>query len=291
VSETEPAPKSSPVFGLWRRLPDTLRALVSGFGVLIVGGGVSGALMFANLATAPAAPWFLPATIGWLWLLWRYLDGAAWPASTSGARREALRALRLSARQWTWAMIAGALAVAAVMGVAFVTYRHAALPEAAYQAEFDVASYPWWTIASIFAGLALTAGVVEEAAFRGYMLSGVQRRHGWLIASVVVTLVFYVSHLSHAYATIAFAPFFLLHGLAFALLVYMTRSVVPGVVLHTLSDAIVLPMQYGVVPSVGQWAFVGDGWMSLAAGAASVPAFWRLAVVCRPNPREPGSVA
>ena len=283
MSETASAPKSSPVLGLWRRLPDTLRALVSGFLVLIVGGGVSGALMFANLTTAPAAPWFLPATMVWLWVLWRYLHGAAWPASTSDARRKALRGRTLSVREWAWAMIAGTFAVAAVMGVAFVTYRHAALPEAAYQAELGLGSYPWWTTASIFAALALTAGVVEEAAFRGYMLSGVQRRHGWLIAIVVVSLAFYVAHLSHAYATLAFAPFFLLHGLVFGLLVCVTRSILPGVVLHTLSDAIVLPMQYGVVPSAGEWEFVGDGWMSVVAGAASCLAFLRLAAVSRPT--------
>ncbi len=104
-----------------------------------------------------------------------------------------------------------------------------------------------------------------------------------MIAIVVVTLAFYVAHLSHAYATLAFAPFFLLHGLVFGLLVLVTRSILPGVVLHMLSDAIVLPMQYGVVPSAGQWEFVGDGWMSLAAGAASCLAFWKLAVVSRPS--------
>jgi membrane protease YdiL (CAAX protease family) len=283
LSQSPSAPKSSTVLGLWRRLPDTLRALVSGFVILIVGGGVSGALMLANLSTTPAVPWFLPATIAWLLLLWRYVNGAAWPASTSDLRRAALRAGTLSAWQWVWSMIAGSLAVAAVMGLAFVIYRHAELPEAAYQAEFDVASYPWWTIASIFAALALTAGVVEEAAFRGYMLSGIQRRHGWIIGIAIVTLVFYVAHLSHAYATLIFVPFFLLHGLVFGLLVWITRSIVPGVVLHTLSDAVVLPMQYGVIPSVGQLPFVGDGWMSLAAGAASILTFWRLAVVCRPS--------
>lgn len=279
--------QSPPVLRFWRRLPDTLRALVSGFAVLIVGGGVSGALMFANLAATPRIPWFLPATMLWLWLFWLYLNGAAWLASTSEARHTGLRARDLSRAQWVWAMAAGSLAVTAVMGVAFITYRHAALPEAAYQAEFDVASYPWWTIASIFVAVALTAGVVEEAAFRGYMLWGVQRRHGWVIAITLVTLVFYLAHLSHAYATLAFAPFFVLHGFVLGFLLYLTRSIMPGVVLHTLSDVIVLPMQYGVMPSVGQWSFVSDGWMSLVAGAAAIPAFWRLAQVCKANRANP----
>jgi hypothetical protein len=52
---------------------------------------------------------------------------------------------------------------------------------------------------------------------------------------------------------------------------------VPGIVLHAVSDFIVLPMQYGVVPSAGQWAFVWQGWLTVLAGAAAIPAFVRLA--------------
>ena len=65
----------------------------------------------------------------------------------------------------------------------------------AYQGPFDVASSPAWTIVSVFAAVALTAGVVEEAALRGYMLSGIQRRFGWagwlsLLAGVAAILAF-----------------------------------------------------------------------------------------------------
>ncbi|MGQ0534240.1 MAG: lysostaphin resistance A-like protein [Caulobacteraceae bacterium] len=251
TSTAEPVRRAS----LWARLSHTARAMIAGFAVLIVGGGVSGALMLANLASTPQIPWFLPATCVWLWSLWCYLNGAWWPAATARSRRRALRAYSLSFDQWVWAIIAGALAVTAVMGVAFYTYQHATLPEAAYRAEFPVADYPWWTIAAIFMALALTAGVVEEAAFRGFMLSGIQQRHGWIIAISLVTLVFYVSHLSHAYASLAFLPFFILHGLVFGALVFATRSIVPGVILHTLSDIIVLPMQYGVISISGAVEF------------------------------------
>jgi membrane protease YdiL (CAAX protease family) len=182
-----------------------------------------------------------------------------------------------SARVWGWALAAGGLALAGVMGIAFVTYRFAALPDAAYRAPFEVASFPAWTIVSVFAAVALTAGVVEEVAFRGYMLSGIQRRFGWTVGIGCVTNLFHVAHLSHAYATLAFAPFFLAHGLVFGLLVFYTRSIVPGIVLHAASDFIVLPMQYGAIPSAGQWAFVWQGWLSLLAVAAAIPAFLQLA--------------
>jgi len=243
----------------------------------MVGGGVSGAVMLANLKLAPTLPLFLPGTVLWLWLFWRYVGGEGWPRSTSDRRRTLLRAGKLTPSEWGWALVAGGLALAAVMGIAFMTYRFAALPDAAYRAPFEVASYPPWTVVSIFASVALTAAVVEEAAFRGYMLSGIQARYGWPVGIGLVTILFYLAHLSHAYATLAFLPFFLAHGLTMGLLVFYTRSIAPGVVLHAVSDFIVLPMQYGVIPSAGQSAFVWQGWLLLLAGAASVPAFRQLA--------------
>jgi len=259
------------------RILATSGAILLGFVILVIGGSVSGALMVANLKLAPTLPFFLPATVVWLWLFWRYLSGDGWPRSTSDRRHSLLRVRRLSPRAWGWALVAGGLALAAVMGIAFVTYRFAALPDAAYRAPFDVAALPSWTLLSMFAAVSLTAGVVEEAAFRGYMLSGIECRHGWVVGIGLVTILFYVAHLSHAYATLAFVPFFLAHGLVFGLLVFHTRSIVPGLVLHAVSDFIVLPMQYGVIPSAGQCPFVWQGWMSLLAGAAAIPAFRQLA--------------
>ena len=255
----------------------TLGAVLLGFLALAIGGAVSGALMFSNLQLAPNLPLFLPATILWLWLFWRYVRGDGWPRSLSERRRNLLRARKLSSRAWGWSLVAGGLALAAVMAIAFMTYRFAALPDAAYRAPFSVASFPPWTLVSIFAAVALTAAVVEEAAFRGYMLSGIQRRFGWAVGIGVVAVLFYLAHLSHAYATLAFLPFFLAHGLTMGLLVFYTRSIAPGIVLHAVSDLIVLPMQYGVIPSAGQSAFVWQGWLLVLTGSAAIPAFRQLA--------------
>lgn len=266
----------------WGSLRPAVIAVLLGWGILGIGGFVSGALMVANLRWAPALPLFLPATVLWLWLFWRYVNGAGWPRSTADLRRGLLRARSLSPRAWAWAMVAGALALTAVMGLAFITYRFADLPEAAYRAPFEVAGFPPWTLVAIFASVALTAGVVEESAFRGYMLSGIQRPLGWTAGIGLVIILFYIAHLSHAYATLAFLPFFIAHGLVFGLLVFYTRSIVPGIVLHAVSDFLVLPMQYGVIPSACRWAFVGQGWLSLVA-AAAVLAFRQLAKATEGN--------
>lgn len=279
MNETTTDDKSSRsvAAGSWGSILAAVRAVLLGFLILIVGGSLSGALMVTNLKLAPTFPLFFPATVLWLWLFWLYVRGYGWPRSTSDRRRDLLRARMLSLRSWGWALVAGGLALAAVMGIAFMTYRFAALPDAAYQAPFEVASFPPWTLVAIFAAVALTAAVVEEAAFRGYMLSGIQRWLGWSVGISLVTILFYFAHLSHAYATLAFVPFFLAHGLVFGLLVLYTRSIVPGIVLHAVSDFIVLPMQYGVIPSAGELAFVWQGWLSLLAGAAAIPAFRQLA--------------
>jgi membrane protease YdiL (CAAX protease family) len=163
----------------WGSILAAVRAILLGMLILMVGGSLSGALMFVNLKMAPTLPLFLPATVLWLWLFWRYVSGDGWPQSTSASRRDLLRVRKLSPRAWGWALVAGGLGLAAVMGIAFMTYRFATLPDAAYQAPFDVASFPPWTLVSIFAAVAFTAAVVEEAAFRGYMLSGIQAEYGW----------------------------------------------------------------------------------------------------------------
>jgi membrane protease YdiL (CAAX protease family) len=266
---------------LWDSTRSTVVAIVIGLAILVAGGAVSGALMIANLQLAPKLPLFFPGTVVWLWLFWRHARGDGWPKETSRFRRESVRASHLSARAWVWALLAGGLALTAVMGVAFAIYGFASLPEAAYSAPFEIAGLPPWTLVSVFASLALTAGVVEETAFRGYMLSSLERQHGWAIGIGLVTAVFYVSHLSHAYATVVFMLFFVPHGVVFGLLVYYTRSILPGIVLHAVSDFVVLPMQYNAIASVGQWAFVSHGWLSLVATAAAIPAFRQLSRTMR----------
>lgn len=119
--------------------------------------------------------------------------------------------------------------------------------------------------------------MIEEAAFRGYMLSVVQRRHGWVVGVISVAFLFYVVHRTHAYAVWGFLPFFLAYSFLHGLLVYLTGSVLPSVVIHALGDALILPIQYGVVAnplgdSVGLHVAAVGG-----LGIASLLALWRLA--------------
>jgi hypothetical protein len=94
-------------------------------------------------------------------------------------------------------------------------------------------------------------------------------------------VLFYLVHLTHAYATVAFVPFFMAYSGLHGLLVYVSRSIVPSVVLHALGDFALLPVQYGVLPDpLG--SSVGLHVLSVVCfGAASVAAFLRLAALAR----------
>ncbi|MFT3805456.1 type II CAAX prenyl endopeptidase Rce1 family protein [Arenimonas sp.] len=268
-SEKNPRP-------LWQRIPVAIRAPLVALLILNIGQVTPALAVWLNLKMAPELPLFLAFTLLWLWFFWRYLDGHGWPRRLSETRRRDLRATALSGKTWAWSLLAGGLGMAAVMSLVLLTGRVADLPEEAYRAPFDLGAYPAWTVLAFFLSLAATAGVVEEAAFRGYMLSQLQRRYGWGIAIGAVAVLFYIVHLSHAYATPAFLPFFAAYSLLHGALVCLTRSILPSVILHCIGDFCILPMQYGVLPLPFGPTYLPYLVAMLLFATASVPAFVQL---------------
>jgi membrane protease YdiL (CAAX protease family) len=201
-----------------------------------------------NLRTSPSIPWMLVVTAGWLLFFWWYVSGHGWPRSTQEARWRDLRAPSLSKRAWTWALIAGTLGITGTIAMAFVTARLAHLPREAFAAPMDFSKYGALTVICAIACISATAGVVEEAGFRGFLISPIQRRHGWTIAILISGIMFFLDHhLSHAYATFVFLPFFLAISAVHGLLVKYSGSIRPSVLLHALADFIVIPVSYGLV--------------------------------------------
>ncbi len=273
---------------LWNRLPVLLRAIVLAELIADIGGLMPDLFMVANLKFSPSIPWLLPATALWLWILWRYLNGEGWPRSTAESRRRDLRARPVSGRVWFWSLLAGGLAMVSVVGFSFLTTRLANVPRGAFKLPIDLSHYPIWTTASVLLTISAVAGVLEEAAFRGYLISQVERRHGWIVAILISGVMFFVSHLGHAYVTLAFLPFFLLVSSLHGFLVYLTRSILPSVVLHAVADVVVIPIQYGVIGHLSVapvWktgmdpAFITSAVLIVIFGILAVPAFRRLATL------------
>jgi membrane protease YdiL (CAAX protease family) len=234
----------------WNRLPAIIRGIVVAELVVTIGTIPPSIAVLLNLRTSPSIPWMLLATAAWLWFFWWYLSGHGWPRSTQEARRRDLRAPSLSKPAWTWALVAGTLGITGAIAMAFVTARVAHLPREAFAAPIDFSKYAALTVICAIACISATAGVVEEAGFRGFLISPIQRRHGWTIAILISGIMFFLDHhLSHAYATFVFLPFFLAVSVVHGLLVKYSGSIRPSVLLHALADFIVIPVSYGLVGS------------------------------------------
>jgi membrane protease YdiL (CAAX protease family) len=233
---------------LWNRLPAIVRGILVAELVVTVGTIPPSLAVILNLRTSPSIPWMLVVTAAWLSFFWWYVNGHGWPERTQEFRRRDLRAPSLSKPAWTWALVAGTLGITGTIAMAFVTARLAHLPREAFAAPIDFSKYGSLTLICAIACISATAGVVEEAGFRGYLISPIQRRHGWTIAILISGIMFFLDHhSSHAYATFAFLPFFLAISAVHGLLVKYSGSIRPSVLLHALADFIVIPVSYGLV--------------------------------------------
>lgn len=166
-------------------------AIALGLVVALVGGLIWSILLGVNLATTPGAPWAAALIFLILGLGWLYLSGWGWPRSTQAARAIRLPQRALTAAQLFWALTAGVLAMATSLCGLLISFRLlpipiAPLPESAQAAPLIAVAY--------FGAGSLVAGMVEEAAFRGYMQVGVQRVWGKTAAFAVVALAFAALH-------------------------------------------------------------------------------------------------
>jgi membrane protease YdiL (CAAX protease family) len=276
---------------LWQRLPAVLRALVAGFVVATVGQIPPQVLILANHRLLPSIPWGAFAIAAWLWLYWRYLEGHGWPRATSEMRRFALRAGPLSPRVWRWSLIACGIASLALRMMLDLARRLSTRPEQDLTSPDQLAKAPFLTVLLLFLAAAATAGVIEEAAFRGYMQTPIERRHGPVTAIAVVALVFSLAHFRWGAPDpvpwLIFIPCYLGVSVGYGTIAWLTGSIVPGVIGHTAVDAVAFLRYwwFGVPRSVWQAGFDGMFWTEvvvlIAAAAGTVWAYRRLSEVVK----------
>jgi membrane protease YdiL (CAAX protease family) len=278
---------------IWRRLPIVLRAVIVGCIVLTAGGILTGPLIYANLRLWPAVPWSVPLLAAYMWLFWQYLRGRWWPRSTAETRRLGLRAHRLSRRIWCWAMIMGYLTMVSSFALQWVVGRLAPLR---YAVPDVLQQFPAVTLLAIVFTVSAVAGIVEEAAFRGYMQGSIERRHGPAVAILVVSLVFGLGHLTdwQPSMTVARMFFIVAASVVYGILAHLVDSILPGLVLHATGDAIGISWiwwlsahrgsgssERGFATALTDPSFMMAGVVSIVFGIAAVWAFRRLASVVR----------
>ncbi len=259
LSETSPTAESSILRRLWLRLPVWARAITTGYFVMSLGGLLTFPLLMANLKVLPSVPWSLPVAALVLWVYWQYLAGRGWPRSTAEARRHCLRARSLSPALWRSALLAGGFGSLSVVALRFLLPRLFRMPLLGLGV--DLSDLPLVTVWGVIATVALTAGVAEEAGFRGYMQRPLEERYGLATAIAVTGFMFWVAHLSHGWLGLTHLPFHLAVSLVLGVLVFRTGSIWPAVVLHTAADMMLIPIYLFQKPTfLYQTLTVGPVW-------------------------------
>lgn len=270
-----------------------VKAVIIGMLVMIAGTIPRNVIFVTNLRYYPNFPWAVPLAAVYLWFFWRYLNGAYPPESTAEERRTSLRANRVSLRVWVWSLLAGGLGIVALVIALRVANRMVLLPQ---QQLPDLTQIPKFTILSLLLMAAPIAGIVEEAAFRGYMQRPIERRYGLAIAVLITGTMFAVAHLDF---TPVLLPYYVAVSAIYGTITYLTDSILPAIVLHTsgniysnidlwLHGQAEWQAASGTAELIWQTGTDASFWVSLIAlfivGTATVGALFKLARAVRKSP-------
>lgn len=215
-----------------RRILRVLWAGILGLLITFAGSGVWGLLLTINLKTSARVPWSVVPTAGFLWLLWRYLGGRGWPRSTSEARRRSLRANPVAAPVLMWSLIAGVLAIAALAGYWIALWQ--LYPVKMRPDIFsDYSPYPLLTVALIIVMGSLNSPLTEEAGFRGYCQTRLEREFRAPVAVALASFFFMLAHLNQGLYWPKLLVFCLV-GLAFGTIAYLANSILASIPVHML---------------------------------------------------------
>jgi len=204
-------------------------------GLLIAAAGIIPWALIApiNKSQRPDIPWAALVTAAFTALLIAWLHGFGPPASTSLARR---RSLRLWPPSPAPVATGGSLPVAALvlfLALLYVVWivvgRLSPAP--------DLSGYPTtaYRFSMFFMG-GILAGVVEEAGFRGYMQTGLERMNPGN-AVVITSLVFTAAHITLGPKTLLLlGPGLFAASMLYGTLARRTGTILPGMVIHVAGD-------------------------------------------------------
>lgn len=149
---------------------------------------------------------------------------------------------------------AGALPVwviIALLGLLYVLWiifgRASPMPDLS---AYPTTSYRW----SMFLMGAITAGVVEEVAFRGYMQTGIEK-HDHANAIWITSLVFVGAHITQGLgAVLLLGPGMFFASMLYGMLARRTGTILPGIAIHVTGD--LARVYFGVLGANGSLLFV-----------------------------------
>ena len=154
---------------------------------------------------------------------------------------------------WAWALLAGAVGIVALVIALTLLNQLVALPQ---QQISELRALPPVTAITLLLAAAPIAGVVEEAAFRGYMQGPIERQNGLLVAILITGTMFAVAHLDF---TLVLWPYYVAVAAIYGTVTYLTKSILPAVVLHTGGN---------IYSNLDLWFHGQAEWQAIAAPAA-----------------------
>jgi membrane protease YdiL (CAAX protease family) len=235
------------------------RAAPGGYAMPILAGLLIGAagllpwtlLSQVNARVRPELPWAALTTLVYLAALLLWLDGVGPPRRTASQRRRRLRLWPPSTRDAADATGLTTGALIALLALLYVLWiligRSSPVPDLSH---FPTTSYRWSTF--IMGGV--TAGVVEEVAFRGYMQHGFEQ-HDRANALWITSLVFVAAHITQGLGAVVFlGPGLFVASMLYGTLARRTGTILPGIVIHVLGD--LAYTYFGVLRGDGSLLFV-----------------------------------
>lgn len=204
-------------------------------GLLILAAGIVPWMLLSdiNARVRPDIPWAALVTVVYVATLLAWLNGRGAPRDTAEQRRRRLRLWPpIRSREGeVVSLTTGSLIILLVLLYAawVIIGRISPTPNLA---AFPTTSYRW----SMFIMGGLMSGVMEEAAFRGYMQTGLEKLDP-ANALVITSLAFAASHITHGLgAVLLLGPGLFIAAMIYGLLAQRTGTILPGMVLHMLGD-------------------------------------------------------
>jgi membrane protease YdiL (CAAX protease family) len=230
-------PLANALLGFWRALPVFVRAPILAFVVLDIGSTCAAVPLFVNTKVFTEIPWSLPLTLLLMWLFWLYAIGRGPPAGTREYRARMTRDKRLAPPVWRAALLAIMVCLIATWSLRLILPSIA--PVDPPHLAVDVRSFPVATVIALTLALAISAGIAEEVAFRGYLQKSLEEAYGIVPALLLTGVAFWFAHADKV--TLSHLPFHLAVSILLGTVTYLTRSLLPAIIGHTLGDGVLLP--------------------------------------------------
>lgn len=225
----------------WKIIPTWLRAILIGFILLMPIVTVIQSLVFKNVVSLPELPWSTLITFILLGFYWQFISGAKYPFGKSlfRSRYAAIKTTKHIKFSSYWKIgISLLMFVFAVTSIGFAFFG----PENTVQLEAirEIGKAPRLTAIFLYLALAVTAGIIEETVFRGYIQHMMHEQYGMLISFLSVALGF---TLIHFLPPALYLPYFLV-SLAFSWVTYATGSIIIGIIVHATFDFVAFLLVY-----------------------------------------------